>query len=504
MGNQIKVTVSKESSKNSLDMLYGINVEHMGRTMYGGVYQDNLEISDEQGFRKDVFQALKDMNLSCVRYPGGNFVSGYCWRDGIGKKENRPIRLNLAWKQVEPNTVGIHEFGDYVERLGTQLLMNFNLGYGSVQDNVEMFEYCNFTGDTTLTRERKENGREKPFNIKYWCLGNEMDGRWQICNLPAEEYGRKAKEVARLVKLIDPEVKLVLVGSSKPLLKTFADWDKRVLDIAYENVDYLSMHSYYDCPDYFTYKNKSVADYVGVYKEVEKNIKLMASIIQETKLRKKSKHDVYISYDEWNIWHRDPKFINENRFSGSKEWLASDPRIECIYDFKDAVLLVNTLNTFIKNSDVVKIACLCQAVNCIAPIITSEDGKMFKQTIYYPYQFAGNYLKGEYVPVDYDSGVITSQSFGDYQKVNIVSTLNGNKRGVLAVNNSETEDFEIVMDFPCNVKTTVSQIMKYHPDATNGFEREEVVPKAYKVDVKSNKATFKLPAFSIVMLVFEQ
>lgn len=505
MSDLVKAKVSEMSSGNSVNMLFGINIEHMGRTVYGGIYEENSPVSDSRGFRKDVFEALKNLNLSCVRYPGGNFVSGYKWRDGIGPKENRPIRLNLAWKQVEPNKVGLHEFAEYVERLGTQLLMNFNLGSASIQDSLDLFEYCNFTGDTTLTRYRKENGREKPFSIKYWGLGNEMDGSWQICNMSAESYANKAKEVARLVKLIDPEVKLILVGSSKPLLKTFAAWDKTVIDIAYEQIDYFSMHSYFDCPDYFIYKNKSTAEYIGVYAEVQNNINLMASIIKETKLRKKSKHDVYISYDEWNIWHRDPKFINENRFSGSKEWLASDPRIECIYDFKDVILFSNMLNTLIRNSDVVKLACVCQGVNCIAPIITRSDGKMFKQTIYYPYQFAGNYLKGEYVPVAYETGKIQSDSFGEYDMLNIVSTLNGNYRAILAINNSETENAEVEFEFPRIVRENFSQIMKASPEDSNGFdEPERVVPKKLAVEIISNRVKLNLPAFSVAMLSLEE
>lgn len=505
MSVTVRGKVSAKSSGNCLDMLFGINIEHMGRTVYGGIYEGESEYCDAQGFRKDVLDALKDMKLSCIRYPGGNFVSGYHWRDGIGPIEERPVKLNIAWKQVEPNKVGLHEIADYAERLGTQLLMNFNLGSADIQESLDLFEYTNFPGETTLTRQRKKNGREKPFSIRYWGLGNEMDGRWQICNMEAEQYAKKAKELARLVKLIDPEAKLILVGSSKPLLKTFGMWDKTVLDIAYEQVDFLSMHSYFDCPDYFVYKNKSIKEYIGVYAEIQKNIDLIAAIIRETKLRKKSKHDVFISFDEWNVWHRDPRFINENRFSGSKEWLASDARIECVYDFKDVILYANMINTLIRNSDVVKLACVCQAVNCIAPILAYPNGKMVKQTVYYPYWFAGNYLKGEYVPVDYSSDTIHSESFGDYEQVNIISTENGNIRAVLAVNNSETEEVSVELSFPEILERNFAQIMKNAPEAVNSTENpEEVIPKDFSVNVLKNKVCFTLPAFSVAMLAFKK
>lgn len=491
----VKASVERSAGIEVSDMMFGFNVEHMGRIIYGGIYDRDCKCSDEQGYRRDVLEAAKDMHLSAIRYPGGNFVSGYHWRDGIGK--DRPIRRNLAWFQVEPNVIGLHEMADYVEKIGSKIMMNVNMGSGTIDEAVDLFEYCNFTGDTTLTRERKANGREKPFGFRYWCLGNEIDGRWQIGNLPAREYGLKAKETARLMRLMDPDVRLTLVGSSKPLLKTCPEWDKEVLDIAYELVDAISVHLYYDCPDYIVMKNKSTADYVGSYIAAQRQIDLIYAIIRETKLRKNSKHDVYIAFDEWNVWHRAPEYDSPTK------WNVEERRLECIYNFRDCVLQANMINTLVRNADKVKIAAVAQLVNCIAPIMTRADGAMFKQTIYHAYRFAATHLQGgKYLPVRYECPMIETETWGEYEQLNIVSVEKGAELSFMAVNNSVDNGADIEIALDGDYEVVSSEILKNEEFAVNSFENpDNVCPVAYDVSVESGALRFSMPTLCVAMIV---
>lgn len=223
--------------------LFSSFLEHLGRAIYGGIYEPGHPQADEHGFRQDVLDLIKPLNLSHIRYPGGNFVSGYRWQDGVGK--HRPRRLDLAWRSLETNEIGLNEFKIWSDLAGTQIMEAVNLGTGAPEDAAQLVEYCNFPGGTTLSDWRHQHGFPLPHNIKLWCLGNEMDGEWQIGHLSAEDYGKKAREAAKMMKWVDPELELVVVGSSSPLLASFPEWDRQVMELTYEQVDYISLHRYY-------------------------------------------------------------------------------------------------------------------------------------------------------------------------------------------------------------------------------------------------------------------
>lgn len=245
-----RIVVDRDYEKAKVNpYIFGSFIEHMGRAIYSGIYEPDHPESDEQGFRKDTIQLVKELNIPIVRYPGGNFLSGYRWTDGIGPKKNRPTRLELAWKSVEPNSVGIDEFVDWTKKANTKVMAGVNLGTGTPQEAGEMVEYCNHPGGTHLSDLRKKYGHKKPHNIKIWCLGNEMDGNWQICHLSAEEYGKKALEAAKIMRWVDPDIELVACGSSAPHMPTFPEWDRIILEHLYDIVDYVSLHRYYELDD---------------------------------------------------------------------------------------------------------------------------------------------------------------------------------------------------------------------------------------------------------------
>ncbi|MBN2546591.1 MAG: alpha-N-arabinofuranosidase, partial [Spirochaetes bacterium] len=275
---KVKCLIDKDYIIGSVDpKLYSSFIEHLGRAIYTGIYEPDHKTADEQGFRKDVLTLVKELGVALVRYPGGNFLSGYRWTDGIGPKKDRPKRLDYAWRSIETNEIGIDEFVDWCKKAGTEVMAGVNLGTGTPQDAGYMLEYCNFPEGTYWSDLRKENGHKKPHNIKYWCLGNEMDGPWQICQLTADEYGRKARETAKIMKWIDSDIKLVACGSSTTWMPTYPEWDRIVLEHVYDQVDYISLHRYYEnegnIEDFlasfvdmnnFIHTITSVADYVKV------------------------------------------------------------------------------------------------------------------------------------------------------------------------------------------------------------------------------------------------
>ncbi|MCQ2399016.1 MAG: alpha-N-arabinofuranosidase, partial [Clostridia bacterium] len=280
--------------------IFSTFVEHMGRSIYGGVYDPESKFADKDGFRKDVMALVKELGVDMIRYPGGNFLSGYDWKDGIGPKEQRKARLDLAWAQTEPNTVGIHEFYKWAEQVGSKLMLGGHMGTGKPKEAGEYVEYCNHPSGTYLSDERRKNGKETPFAIGNWCIGNEMDGDWQIGTKRAEEYGRCAHETAKIMKRVDPSIRLTVCGSSGPTMPTYPEWDRVVLEHTYNEVEYLSLHKYYDFPD----QNKSrVADFLASFMDFDAFIKTGKATIEYVKTYKRSKKQVYLSVDEWNLWH---------------------------------------------------------------------------------------------------------------------------------------------------------------------------------------------------------
>ena len=322
-----KILVNKNFRIGEIDRrIYGSFIEHLGRAVYGGIYEPDNENADECGFRKDVIKLVKELSVPAVRYPGGNFVSGYHWEDGTGDKSKRPQKLEPAWGVIETNQIGVDEFQEWAKRADTDIIMAVNLGTRGPEDARNLLEYCNADTDTYYANMRRKNGFEEPFDIRTWCLGNEMDGPWQIGYKTAEEYGKLAAETAKQMRLIDPDIELVACGSSGYNMETFGEWELTVLEHTYEQVDYISMHQYYGN------ENGTTEDYLGKAVHMDQFIKSVVALCDAVKAKKHSDKTIYLSFDEWNVWFHS----NQDKID---KWQIAPSQLEDIYDFRDALLV---------------------------------------------------------------------------------------------------------------------------------------------------------------------
>lgn len=428
-----EILVNKNFTVGEIDRrLYGSFIEHLGRAVYGGIYEPGHETADDQGFRQDVLELVKKLNVPIVRYPGGNFVSGYNWEDGTGDRTKRPKRMELAWGVTETNQVGIDEFQEWARRANSEVMMAVNLGTRGPEEARNCVEYCNSKTDTYYANMRRKNGFEEPFGIKVWCLGNEMDGSWQMGSKTAEEYGRTAAEAAKLMKWTDPTIELVACGSSGPTMSTFGDWELTVLKHTYNYVDYVSLHSYYGNP------NNDTPEFLGQSLVMDNFIKTVASICDVVKAKKRSKKTVNLSFDEWNVWfHSHGEQI--------EPWCEAPHQLEDVYTFEDALLVGCLLSTLQNNCDRVKMACLAQLVNVIAPIMTENGGKAWAQTIFYPFMYASAYGNGttmqSIVKCDtYDAGTLKQIP---YVESSVIYNEEAGEIVVFAVNRSLEDAVEL-------------------------------------------------------------
>jgi alpha-L-arabinofuranosidase len=354
-------------------------LEHLGRAIYEGVYDPGNSLSDERGFRRDVLDALGSLRMPLVRYPGGNFVSCYDWRDGVGPRDKRPSRPDLAWKSTESNAFGTDEFMQWCALLNSAPMMAVNLGTGTAQSAAALLEYCNLPRGTQWADLRAANGRAEPYGVKTWCLGNEMDGPWQAGHCPAEEYASRADQAGKLMKSLDPSIELVVCGSSGRGMPTYMEWDRRVLEYCWEGVDYISAHRY-------SSNNRGDSGwYLAEGLEIERVISDYRALLNYIRALKKTDKRVYLSFDEWNAWYRE--------MNGDGGWKQAPHLLEEKYNLEDALVCAQYLNSFIRNADLVKIACLAQIVNVIAPVLTRNDGVLL-QSIYYPFMFYAQHASG--------------------------------------------------------------------------------------------------------------
>jgi len=377
-----KMTIDKAFKITSIDKrIYGSFIEHLGRAVYDGIYQPGHDLSDHDGFRTDIIDMVKELGVPLVRYPGGNFVSNFYWEDSVGPVEDRPKRLDLAWRSMESNKIGVDEFAEWIKRVNSELMMAVNLGTRGIADACNLLEYCNHPSGTKYSDLRIKHGVKEPHNIKLWCLGNEMDGPWQIGHKTMEEYGRLAEETAKAMRLIDPDIELVSCGSSSGEMVTFPEWEAVTLSSTYEYVDYISMHQYYGN------KNNDSNDYLASSNDMDAFIKTVISTCDYIKAKKRSRKDMYISFDEWNVWFHSNE--EDDNIMENHPWQTAPALLEDVYTFEDALLVGLMLITLIKHADRVKVACLAQLVNVIAPIMTEAGGgSAWKQTIYYPFMHA--------------------------------------------------------------------------------------------------------------------
>lgn len=465
------LTISRRFVISEVDpRLYGSFIEHMGRAVYNGIYQPSHPSANEHGFRQDVIELVNELNIPLVRYPGGNFLSGYNWEDGVGPKEKRPVRLDLAWRSVETNQVGLHEFYNWMKEVGSEINMAVNLGTRGIDAARNLVEYCNFPGGTYWSELRKEHGQLEPFGIKTWCLGNEMDGPWQIGHKTAEEYGLLAAETAKAMKLVDDSIELVLCGSSSRQMPTFGDWELTVLDQAYEQVDYLSLHQYYGNRD------NNLEHYLARSVEMDEFIQGVVAICDAIKAKKHSTKQINLSFDEWNIWY------HSNEHDEKMEpWQVAPPILEDNYNFEDSLLLGCLLITLLKNADRVKIACLAQLVNVIAPIMTDPEGEAWRQTIFYPFMQVSNYGRGKVLQPIVHSPSYETSDIAEVPYLETISVLNEEKNElvIFAVNRSqETLDFSVELtDLEIKEVLEFSEMSGFELKETNNLTKELIKPR---------------------------
>jgi len=493
-GKKAKMILDKDYTISKVDKrIYGSFIEHLGRAVYGGIYEPGHPDADDMGFRKDVMELVKELNVPIVRYPGGNFVSGYNWEDGIGPKEERPRRLELAWRTIETNQVGTDEFAQWAKRVGAEVMMAVNLGTRGPDAARNLVEYCNHPGGTYWSDLRKANGYNEPHNIKVWCLGNEMDGPWQIGHKTAEEYGRIACETAKVMKWVDPTIELVACGSSNSGMRTFTEWEATVLEHTYEYIDYISLHTYYGNPD------NDTANFLARSLDMDNFIKSVVSICDYVKAKKRSKKTVNLSFDEWNVW-----FHSHEADRKIKPWSVAPPQLEDIYTFEDALLVGCMLITLLRHADRVKIACLAQLVNVIAPIMTENGGKAWRQTIYYPYMHASRYGRGTVLNPVIDSPRYDSKNFSGVPVLESIAVLSEceNELTIFAVNRDMEEPLLLECDMRGFEKYRITEhIVLEHDDvkAVNTKENPDNVKPHYvngNACVEDNVLKICLPKLS--------
>jgi len=392
---RIRASVHRDFKISQIDdRLYSAFIEHMGRAIYSGIYEPGHPKADANGFRQDVLELVRDLQIPAIRYPGGNFVSAYRWEDGIGPKNERPVRLDLAWRSRETNQVGINEFAQWSEMAGIEMMLAVNLGSRGLDEARNFAEYVNFPGGTHWSDLRRSHGAEDPYNVKMWCLGNEMDGPWQIGHKEAKEYGRLADETAKALKAFDSDIEAIVCGSSNDQMPTYPEWEREVLEECYENVDYISLHKY------FGNNSRDTLNFFGKIEETGRYIQAIGGVIDFVKAKKKARNDVHICFDEWNVWYHQRE--EDSRRWRTWDWPEAPDLLEEDYNFEDALFVAGLLNEFIRRSDRVRIACIAQLVNVIAPIRAEKGGPAWRQTIYYPYQLASLYGRGTALDVAVD------------------------------------------------------------------------------------------------------
>jgi alpha-N-arabinofuranosidase len=389
-----RVIIDPARVRSTLDRrLMGSFIEHLGRAVYGGIYEPGSPLADADGYRKDVAAEVRSMGVPIVRYPGGNFVSGYNWLDGVGPRNQRPRVLDRAWNSIETNQFGTNEFMAWCKMVGATPLMGTNLGWGTPETTAALVEYCNFPGGTKWSDLRRAHGYQEPHNVRAWCLGNEMDGPWQIGHMTSREYGRKAVDAARQMRAVDPSLELIACGSSGPDMPTFLEWDREVLEECYPLVDAISLHRYYGNASTGETKGDS-RRYLAMNLAMEQQIDQVVGVCDYVQKRLKSTKRLWLSFDEWNVWYR------QRDGNGHRE--IAPHLLEEEYNLEDALLVGGLINALIRKSDRVKVACLAQLVNVIAPISTNAQG-LIRQTIYYPYIWALQHAKGQALDVGVQS-----------------------------------------------------------------------------------------------------
>lgn len=470
-------------------------IEHMGRAVYEGIYDPSSPHAGTNGLRADVLAALRELNYRAIRYPGGNFLSGYRWLDGVGPRDRRPRRRDLAWQSVETNQFGTNEFMEFCKAINAEPMLGVNMGTGTIQEAADLVEYCNAPPGTLYADLRAQHGYPEPHGVKYWCLGNEMDGPWQIGHLDAAAYGAKAREAAKMMRWHDPSIQLVLCGSSGCMMPTYPEWDRIALELCWEQVDYHSMHYYASNSD------DDTDSYLALSVEFENFVDTLTGVLRYVKAKNRSQKDVYLSWDEWNVWY---KATAPSDLQGG--WAEAPHLSEEVYNLEDALVVAQWMNVFLRRADVIKIACLAQAVNTISPIHTTRDA-VLKHTTYYPIMLFSRLASGLALDVAVKSPLYQTQKFGDKPLLDVSASYDEERGtgGVFIVNRSRTESIEAELVWQALAPRQINAVYQLagdDPKAFNSLDNpNRIVPVSVNPPVMDDKhVSLLLPPLSFTVL----
>ena len=473
-------------------LIFGGFLEHMGRSIYEGVYDPTSPLADRDGLRTDVLAALAELELTIVRYPGGNFTSGYHWQDGVGPKEKRPTVRELAWQSIETNQFGTDEFIDLCKRLDWQPMLSANLGTGTPEEARNWVEYCNAPAGTKYSDMRVNNGNEGPFNVPFWCLGNEMDGPWQIGHVPAEQYAIRAQQAAKMMKDVDGNIATVACGTAIPALATYLEWDRTVLEHLGSLADYISLHRYVGNP------HDDTADFLAVTNSIDQQIEAVDACCRYAAERHRSPKRAYLCFDEWNVWYknRSPEDMDgRGKFAPAL--------IEEVYNLEDALVVAGFLMSFIRHADVVKVANIAQLVNVIGPILTRKDA-LLKQSIFYAFRMISTRKGGISLRAKNDSPSYVSQNRGEAHYLDQAVTLEDEKLNIFLTNRSTDEALEVTVHTDMQLGEVISAeiLSAEHAKACNDYETPEVVTAKPLDGVKVTGSTVRatLPPLAFAAL----
>jgi alpha-N-arabinofuranosidase len=491
--------------------IFGSFVEHLGRCVYDGIYEPGHATADQDGFRSDIVELVKELGTTTIRYPGGNFVSGYRWEDGVGPRDRRPRRRDLAWHSTETNQVGIDEFARWAKLVDAEIMLAVNLGTRGILEALDLLEYVNGEPGTALADQRVGNGIEQPYGVRMWCLGNEMDGPWQIGHLTAEQYGSIAARTAAAMKAADPSLELVVCGSSSSAMPTFGAWERTVLEQAYDHVDFVSCHAYYQEHD------GDLASFLVSSVNMEYFIRSVVAAADHAQQLRHGTRQIHISFDEWNVWYqsaheREEARAREEAESQPRPWPVAPRLLEDVYNVADAVVVGSLLITLLKNSDRVRSASLAQLVNVIAPIRCEPAGPAWRQTIFYPFAITSRLAAGDVLRVSVDTPLLTTKAYGDVPALDAVATYDpAHGRGaVFLVNRSVGDAHTVTLDVGALSDVSALRIIEtlaIHDDdpyVSNTSENEyRVVPQPLETTVDdTGNITMTVPPVSWVAVAF--
>ncbi|MBN1813046.1 MAG: alpha-N-arabinofuranosidase [Anaerolineae bacterium] len=478
--------------------IFGGFLEHMGRAVYEGVYDPNSAHADEDGFRTDVLAALKRLHYTVMRYPGGNFVSGYHWMDGVGPREQRPSVRDLAWQSTEPNQIGTDEYIVLCRKMNWTPMLTVNLGTGTPEEARNWVEYCNSPAGTKYADMRVANGSEQPYGVKLWCLGNEMDGPWQLGHVPADQYAIRAQQAAKMMKDTDPTIEMVACGSCTLDLPTYMEWDRQVLEYIGYYADYISLHRYVGNA------NDDTLDYLAISNSIDQQIEEMDAVCRyvQGKPRRLSWFDkkrAYLCFDEWNVWYR----AREREHMDGQGKFAPH-LIEEVYNLEDALVVAGFLNSFIRHADVLKIANIAQIVNVIAPLQTRGDDLLI-QSIFYPFEMYSKRRDGVSLQPAVVGPAYEGKTNGEVCYIDASAILGEDKLHVFATNRSLDESAVVHIELADRLIVGLDSaelLTGPDPKAANSFEQPDLIRAQPLADVQitDGQATVKLPPISVAAI----